>query len=683
MKRIALLLAFLISTQAFASKGTIVSGNVLNGFHNVLQNGSFDFPTSAYGWTVTTASGAKDATNFIDGVQSEQLTFSSSTGDIAESLIPAIQTNTVNMQASCWVKTSLTTIQVCALSGGTEVFCQNVPSIGAWTPVAANFVGPSNGTSVGVRVKTTASTTGTVNVDDCYVGPATNLSQVSQAQWYGSLTLAGASGCNFSNNTSSETTFASLGAGSGCNAWSATGQMTAPSTNSMSIPLNNAAPGTYQFVIHGMLFHQLSSTNQVCNTRLSDGTLTSTSGTSFFAAANSIGYPDISGTFTYDTAGNHTINVQVATTSTEPCGFFPNASGRNLKVDVFYFPSQSQLAISQQTPPYPTVQVLTSGTTYTRPAGVKWIDVKMVGGGAGGGSGGTGSPTAGGNGGDTVFSDWTAGKGSGGGVGAQQGGSGGTNTVGTGTAIINVAGASGSAGATIVTGSSVSSGGGGGSSPFGGAGGATYYGQTGNPAIAHSGSGASGGGATSGNGAGAGGGAGGYLEFQINNPSATYTYSVGSGGSAGTGGTSGYAGGAGGSGIIIVTEYYGQFNAPAFVGSVTSSSAGQEHVERVYFGGSSEPSNCTSDPCTLYSNTPGVTAVNRNATGTYTINFASGTFSGTPSCSGGLKAISTANTAFSIEESPAPSSTAVKFVSLRTTNAAADSFGMVTCQGPH
>ena len=46
--------------------------------------------------------------------------------------------------------------------------------------------------------------------------------------------------------------------------------------------------------------------------------------------------------------------------------------------------------------------------------------------------------------------------------------------------------------------------------------------------------------------AGCGGGAGGYIEAVINNPIATYNYSVGVGGTAGTAGTNGYQGGAGG-----------------------------------------------------------------------------------------------------------------------------------------
>ena len=46
------------------------------------------------------------------------------------------------------------------------------------------------------------------------------------------------------------------------------------------------------------------------------------------------------------------------------------------------------------------------------------------------------------------------------------------------------------------------------------------------------------------------------MEFIINSPSATYTYTVGAGGAGGAAGTAGVAGSNGGSGKIIVQEFY-------------------------------------------------------------------------------------------------------------------------------
>lgn len=215
----------------------------------------------------------------------------------------------------------------------------------------------------------------------------------------------------------------------------------------------------------------------------------------------------------------------------------------------------------------PTVQKFTSGSgTYTKPAGVTYIRVKMIGGGGGGGSSGTGSFGAATDGGDTTFgSILTAGKGikattASGGV--QVGGAGGAATI-TAPAIGSGWTGNGGAGATY-----------GGSGPpylVGGQGGAGIGGQavTSNNATtaanAASNSGAGGAGAGCGSvgacSAGAGGGAGAYIEAVIVAPSASYSYAVGAAGSGGSAGTSGAAGGNGGSGYIEVTEYYGLTSA--------------------------------------------------------------------------------------------------------------------------
>lgn len=195
----------------------------------------------------------------------------------------------------------------------------------------------------------------------------------------------------------------------------------------------------------------------------------------------------------------------------------------------------------------PTVQRFTSSsgtyTTPTSPAPI-YITVEMV----GGGSGGAGSTSNGGSGGNTTFSNWTAGASTS--PGAQTGGPGGTNTTGTGTLLINVAGG---AGASTQNSSPGAVGGNGGSSFFGGNGGGGPGATAGTAAAVNSGSGGGGAGGGASTASDPGGGAGGYLKFMVASPSATYSYGVGAAGTAGTGT---FPGGAGGAGIIIVTEYY-------------------------------------------------------------------------------------------------------------------------------
>lgn len=185
-----------------------------------------------------------------------------------------------------------------------------------------------------------------------------------------------------------------------------------------------------------------------------------------------------------------------------------------------------------------------------------YLDVKVVGGGGGGAGSGMGTPPAGGAGGTTTFgTSLITCTGGSGGVSASSGGIGGT-AVATGLNGTIVSGSSGGAPFQVGSALVASGGGSGGPSPFGGAGGSSA-GAAGLAAIANSGSGGGGGGsgAATAN-SGAGGGSGGYVDVEIINLSATYSYAIGAAGTAGTAGSSGNAGGVAGSGYIEVREFF-------------------------------------------------------------------------------------------------------------------------------
>lgn len=174
-----------------------------------------------------------------------------------------------------------------------------------------------------------------------------------------------------------------------------------------------------------------------------------------------------------------------------------------------------------------TQQVLLTGSsaTYTTPANCLQLRIRMCGGGGGGSSiAASGSP--GGAGGATTFNAVTANPGTGAGIGLNSTGSGGTG--GAGAATLRSPGIAGQ-------GAMTGPGGGG----FGGGGSIGSFGAGGQGQ-------AIGGAGISGN----GGGSAEYVELVINNPAATYTYTVGVAGNAGAPGAGGFAG------IIIVEERY-------------------------------------------------------------------------------------------------------------------------------
>lgn len=189
------------------------------------------------------------------------------------------------------------------------------------------------------------------------------------------------------------------------------------------------------------------------------------------------------------------------------------------------------------------------------------IIIRMVGGGGGGGGSGTASLGVGGAGNNTTF-DTTLliANGAPASSGQTAGGAGGGYTITSGINGYGINGGDGcDSGQQVTISGALNAGGNGGNSYWGG-GGSGGNGAPGAGTVGATNTGAGGGGAGAANAggsiAGSGGGAGGFVEAIIQNPAASYAYSVGSGGSAGTAGTSGAAGGAGASGKIVITELY-------------------------------------------------------------------------------------------------------------------------------
>lgn len=208
----------------------------------------------------------------------------------------------------------------------------------------------------------------------------------------------------------------------------------------------------------------------------------------------------------------------------------------------------------------PTMKIISASGTYTTPAGVKYLRVKVIGGG-GGGAGSTAGPATGGTAGNGSSFGTSLISATGGAAGAANGAQGGT----PGAATVNAPAfdigstAGGYGDAAHQSNGAFASGGMGGASCMGGGGsggGGTNIGAAGYPGAAW-GSGGGGGGYIGNAFAGAGGGAGGCAYAQINSPSASYPVVVGAsapGGPANGGG--GHVGGQGQQGMIYVEEFY-------------------------------------------------------------------------------------------------------------------------------
>jgi hypothetical protein len=181
---------------------------------------------------------------------------------------------------------------------------------------------PCNGvTSVGFRTTASASQ---LTVDELYFGVARNIGTVAQATFVGGMEQEGATGCLYSQNTStSYSDFVSLGTSTGCNAWTVTsngpGVISAIGNNDHRLVYTNMPPGNYRFVLTGS-FVASSSTSAYCGWALFDGT---TRYQPQYNGINSIGSPatpSLSFDVSYTTAGTRTFTIQASdNTPTSNC----------------------------------------------------------------------------------------------------------------------------------------------------------------------------------------------------------------------------------------------------------------------------------------------------------------------------------------------------------------------------
>jgi hypothetical protein len=326
--------------QSTRTGGT--SALIETGYNNLIANPSFEASTVTSGWTVSNGTPSADTTNQVDGLKALSMSLSSVNGDVvSQSVTPSQVLTGQNLEHGCMVRTSQTSVQVCGLQGSVEIGCASVPSNNVWSYVPVNSVGPNSG-SIGVKIKTTSSTTGTVLVDDCYVGRARNISQVSQAQFVGSAVYPNTAGCIW---TTSSTIFAAFGAASGCPAPTVTGLASAVDADLPQITFSSLPPGEYMVIASGT---GEGSAGTYYGYTISDGTSQrgnyvirqSNAGTPERAGFTTVGF------FSYSTAGARTFRLFGFNGSGSTTTLYNNQLGQNqTEFKVYRFPTTSELAV--------------------------------------------------------------------------------------------------------------------------------------------------------------------------------------------------------------------------------------------------------------------------------------------------------------------------------------------------
>jgi hypothetical protein len=164
---------------------------------------------------------------------------------------------------------------------------------------------------------------------------------VAQAQLVGTVKVTG---CASPWSTTS-TAFASFATQTGCS-YAVTGQALAPTTNIPAIRFANLAPGDYRLEYEGSLYTSATAGRQDAYFQFYDGS-------NEYREVSTIGgttvgdfKPNFSASYTY-TAPQSNITLQVrAKTSNSQTTFIYGTTSQPGVIKLYYFPTQSQLAVS-------------------------------------------------------------------------------------------------------------------------------------------------------------------------------------------------------------------------------------------------------------------------------------------------------------------------------------------------
>lgn len=325
-----------------------ITGLIETGSTQLLSNGGFEANTVTSGWTVTAGTASKDTSTQLDGIAGLSMSLSSVNGTVlSQTYSSCSKYNGQNMEATAWIKTSLTTVQVCALVAGNETNCYSVPGTGTWVQAPVNFVAAG---SCGVRVKTSSSSSGTVKVDLAYLGLARNIGSVAQAQLIGQIKV---SGCSAAWTTTS-TSLAAFAAQTGCTytVIQGSGNVSAPSTNIPGIKFESLPPGNYTLSYEGTaLSHWVSSAGSAIF-QFWDGT--NSANESSYQGDATTGGPYVGGSGIRQTISyaapqsNVTLSIRGKASASGAEAWIFGTTNNPGVISVYWFPTQSQQVVTQQ-----------------------------------------------------------------------------------------------------------------------------------------------------------------------------------------------------------------------------------------------------------------------------------------------------------------------------------------------
>lgn len=259
---------------------------------NWLENPSFESSTGTTGWGTTGSPSVTvqdDPSSYPTYEGQKRIVVGFTDGD--ETFEQCYSTSdSRNVEATMFVQTAnggpggftaADTLQLCVVVNSVEKQCTNLPLLtngSDWQAVTATAVSSaSTNTCIRIKGKGASAAGASATLDYGYLGPNRNIGTVAQATYFGGMSNAGASSCNYGESSSSGlSNFVSLSTGSSCAAWTVDSAgtangITAQGTNDHRLNVANMPLGFYTFRLVGTFYNGFTS-GGTCLFRLSDGT---------------------------------------------------------------------------------------------------------------------------------------------------------------------------------------------------------------------------------------------------------------------------------------------------------------------------------------------------------------------------------------------------------------------------
>jgi len=275
MKNIITLLAFIIAINSWAVapygiKGQAQSGTLYSNVHqfpnnqvtntgginalvetgnkNILINPSFEHLTFSTGWTNSAGTFTEETVIDIDGLKSAKLVLSSQTMSLTQSstLYAAQFADGVQGLASVRVKSNVA-LKVCAIQAGTvsSSLCVNVQANNKWGLYKVPFI--LGATSNGISIASSGAVSGTVYIDDAFVGAVDLSATVDASRIAGESYFAGTASCTWSRTSTTIGAFTATAACPGPTInYSSMGQWQTTDSNLPRQTINNLPAGVYK-----------------------------------------------------------------------------------------------------------------------------------------------------------------------------------------------------------------------------------------------------------------------------------------------------------------------------------------------------------------------------------------------------------------------------------------------------